>query len=272
MNKKYKLGVIGAGNMGMAIAGGAVENGLYTAQDILLFNRTEEKRAQKRAMGFAVTEHYQEVYTECKMVVLGVKPQNFTEILTELSKENLAEKPVIISIAAGITMDTIERYLGKDCAVIRVMPNTPLQLSLGACAFVKNNAATSAQLDCVLTIFNKLGATAVFEKEDQLNDVIPYNGSGPAYVYYFIEAMAKSAEEHGFDRATILPLICKTFIGSAEMVLRSGKTPEELIRAVCSPGGTTIEAIRVLEDRDITGTIAEASDKCIKRAYELGKS
>ena len=116
-----------------------------------------------------------------------------------------------------------------------------------------------------------MGVTVVFDEERMLNEVIPYAGSAPAYLYTFADAMIQSAGQHGISEDDALTLFCQTMIGSAKMLLQRDKTPAELIRAVCSPGGTTIEAMKVLEARGLYDILAEASDKCIARAYELGK-
>lgn len=272
MEKQYRFGVLGAGNMGLAIAQGAVRAGLFSPAQALLFNRSAEKRAAHAAKGFAVTDDYTAVYTQCETVVLGIKPQNFDEILPRLAACAPAEKPLVVSIAAGVTCSKIENALGADTPIIRVMPNTPLLLGQGASALVKNAAATQAQLAAIEHLFGTMGVTAVFDREDMLNEVIPYNGSLPAYAYQFIDAFAKSAAQHGIPREQSLPLICKTVIGAAEMVLAGEQTPEALIRAVCSPGGTTIEGVRVFEAHGLDDIVAEASDTCIARAYELGKA
>lgn len=269
--KAYKMGILGAGNMGTAIADGAVSAGKVMPEQVLLFNRSEEKREKQAARGFCVTGDFKRVYAECEWVVLGIKPQNFDEILAELAQVNISQKPLLISIAAGITFSKMESALGEDCPIIRVMSNTPLMLGCGASALVKNGAATQGQLEAVRQMFAELGTAAVFECEEMLNEVIPYNGSLPAYVYQFIEAFAKSAESHGIARKDALPLICQTIIGSAHMVMQGEKTPQQLIEAVCSPGGTTVEGVRVLETHNFDGMIAEASDRCIARAYELGR-
>lgn len=269
--KQYKFGVIGAGNMGMAITEGAVRAGFFTPQQVLLFNRSEEKRAKNAAAGYAVTGDYTEVYQNCDTVVLGVKPQNFDELLPVLAANTPEEKPLLLSIAAGVTFAKMEKALGADTAIIRIMPNTPLMIGEGASALVKNAAAKDGQLDFAVKLFGTMGVTAVFAGEQMLNEVIPYNGSFPAYVYAFADAMVQSAEQHGIGERQALELVCQTMIGSAKMLLAGGKSPAELIRAVCSPGGTTLEAMNVIETRGLAGILAEASDKCIARAYELGK-
>ena len=267
--KKYKFGVLGAGNMGTAIAEGAVRAGRFAPEQVLMFNRSEEKRAAHAAKSYAVTGDYTEVYAESEIVLLAVKPQNFDEILPNLAKYE-GEKPLVVSIAAGVTFAKLEGALGADTAMIRVMPNTPLMLGEGATQLVKNAAATDKQLSELCELFNTMGVTVTFEQENMLNEVIPYAGSAPAYLYAYADAFVQSAKQHGINEDDALTLICQTMIGSAKMLLRRDKTPAELIRAVCSPGGTTIEGMKVLEDRDLYGIVSEACDKCIKRAYELG--
>ena len=121
------------------------------------------------------------------------------------------------------------------------------------------------------SLFDKMGVTTVFDKEDMINEAIPYAGSAPAYIYAYADAMVQSAKKHGIDEQDALQMFCQTMIGAAKMLMQGEKTPAELIRAVCSPGGTTLAGMQVLEERDLYGMVAEACDKCTARAYELGK-
>ena len=260
--KTYRFGVLGAGSMGKTIAAGAVRAGLFRPDEVLLFNRSEEKRAANRAEGYAVTGDFTEVYTESDMVLLSVKPQNFAEVLPQLA-ECKCEKPLVLSIAAGISFAKIEAALGADTPIIRAMPNTPLMLGVGATQLV--------QLAAVRSLFDAMGVTTVFEHEDMINEAIPYAGSAPAYIYAYADAMVQSAKKHGIDEKDALQMFCQTMIGAAKMLMQGDKTPAELIRAVCSPGGTTLAGMQVLEERDLYGMVAEACDKCTARAYELGK-
>ena len=268
--KRYQLGVIGAGNMGMAIARGLAATGV-PASDILLFNRSADKRAANEAAGFSATDDYAALYAASDMVLLSVKPQTFPEVLGNLSEPAKTCRPLVVSVAAGITFAKIEAALGADCPVVRVMPNTPLMLGEGATELVKNAAASADQLAAVRALFDTMGVTVTFQEETMLNEVIPYAGSAPAYIYAFAAGMVRSAEAHGIAYDDAMKLFCQTMIGSAKMLLAGEKTPDELIGQVCSPGGTTLEAIKVLKERDLAGMLAEASDKCIARAYELGK-
>lgn len=268
--KKYRFGVLGAGSMGKTIAAGAVRAGLFRKDEVLLFNRSEEKRAANRAEGYAVTGDFTEVYTESDTVLLSVKPQNFAEVLPVLA-DCKCEKPLVLSIAAGISFAKIENALGADTPIIRAMPNTPLMLGVGATQLVKNAAANEEQLAEVRGLFDAMGVTTVFEREDMINEAIPYAGSAPAYIYAYADAMVQSAKKHGIDERDALQMFCQTMIGAAKMLMQGEKTPAELIRAVCSPGGTTLAGMQVLEERDLYGMVAEACDKCTARAYELGK-
>lgn len=271
MEKKYRFGVLGAGNMGTAIAEGAVRAGYYRAAEIFLFNRSEEKRAANEKKGFAVTGDYTAVYQQCETVLLGVKPQNMAEILPVLSDCALSSVPLVLSIAAGVPFAKLEAALGNDTPVIRIMPNTPLLLGMGATQLVKNAAATAEQLASVRRLFDTMGVTVIFDDENMLNEAIPYAGSAPAYLYAFADAMVQSAREHSISREDALQLFCQTMIGAAHMLLQGDQTPAELIKAVCSPGGATLAGMQVLEERRFYQMIRDMCDKCIARAYELGK-
>lgn len=269
--KQYEFGIIGAGHMGQAIADGAVDAGVYQRGEVLLCDPSAENRAQNAARGYAVTGDCGAVYQQCDMVLISVRPQNIAEVLETLAPLAAAARPLVVSIAAGVPFARIEAALGADCPIVRVMPNTPLMLGIGASALAANPNATAEQLGRVASLFDKMGVTVTFTDENMLCEVIPYNGSLPAYVYAFIEGMTKSAEQHGIARADALRLICRTCAGAAAMVEAGEFTPNELISQVCSPGGTTIEAINIIRESDFDDILARASDKCIARAYELGK-
>ncbi len=257
--------------MGTAIAEGAVNAGLYKPEELLLSSRKEDKRKAFTQKGFGVTGEFTEVYEKSEIVVISVKPQNFSEVLSRLSELDVPETPLVVSIAAGVPFSVMEKALGEGLPIVRVMPNTPMKIGKGAAQLVKNRSATDAQLEAVRNIFDTMGVTTVFGEERMINEAIPYAGSAPAYVYAFADAMVQSAKAHGIDEKEALGMFCQTMIGSAELLLKSGKTPDELIKEVCSPGGTTIEGMKVLEERGFYGIISEMCDKCISRAYALGK-
>lgn len=269
--KQYRLGVIGAGNMGSTIVDGAVAGGFFEPSQVLLFNRTEEKRAQKAAQGYAVTADYTAVYQQCQWVIFGIKPQNFAEILPVLGALEMTQAPLVISIAAAIPFAQMQAALGAHTRIVRAMPNTPLRLGYGATQLVGNAAATAQDMQAVQALFASMGSVSILQQEQALNDVIAYSGSFPAYVYLIADAMAQSAVQHGFAYEQALTLVSQTLIGAAKMMLEGEKTPQQLIDAVCSPAGTTMEAVQVLRARQLPEILAQANDACIARAYEIGK-
>ncbi|MDP4110406.1 MAG: pyrroline-5-carboxylate reductase, partial [Bacillota bacterium] len=224
----YRLGVIGAGNMGMAILNGAISSGAVKAQETAVFDLDAEKKKNCEGKGCAVLEDEREVYKESAVLLFAVKPQNFETLLNKLSGLKPPEGQIIVTIAAGVSTGYIRSFLKQSKKLIRVMPNTPLLIGKGASFLSKSEEVTDAEFEKIRAIFGAMGETAVIP-EDKMNEVIPVNGSSPAFVYYFIDAVAKSAEKMGVDYDTALRLAAATFIGSAEMILKSGKTPEELI-------------------------------------------
>lgn len=256
----------------MAIATAVVRARFCQPTGLLLFNRTEATRAAHQAEGFAVTDKYQEIYEACEMVLLGIKPQHFEEVLAALADCHVTDRPLILSIAAGIPFARIENALGKDTAIIRAMPNAPLKIGYGATQLVKNAAATQEQLEAVERLFRAMGITTVFPDERMLNDAIPYAGSAPAFIYLFADAMVRSAIAHGIPAQDATQMICQSLIGSAQMMLQSKVPLSDMIEAVCSPGGTTLAGVQVLADRGLYQIIAEMCDASIRRAYELADS
>jgi len=260
---------IGLGNMGLAIMDGAVKNGLFQSIEVGVFDVLAEKNQTAKSKGYTIFADEKQAYAESSILMLAVKPQNFEALLAKI-KGTGSPDTIIISIAAGISIPYIQERLGKETKVVRVMPNTPAMIGMGASALSPSDNISPEEFFIIQQIFDSIGVTAVLP-ENKMNDIIPANGSAPALVYYFIDCMAQSMEKAGISRETALPLICKTFAGSAEMLLRSNKDTAQLIKDVCSPGGTTIEAIKVFDQRELCSIIEEACDKCIKRAYELGK-
>ena len=265
---KYKLGAIGFGNMGSAIVSGAVKNNIYTPSQIAVFDLSSDKQQECKASGYTLMDSAKQVFENCEYVLFAVKPQGMEALLSELAD---AQKPypTVISIVAGYPSHKIRAVL-ENIRVVRVMPNTPLLLGCGATALCACEGTEQTELKSVEKIFAALGETYVIE-EDKMNEIIAVNGSSPAFVYYFIESIARWGESVGLDYASCLRLCAKTFEGSAKMILEGDVPPAELIRRVCSPGGTTIAAMNVLESEQVSQKIAAAADACTKRAIELGK-
>ncbi len=264
-----KLGFIGAGNMATAIINGILKNKAKSAELISVFDLSKEKLALMSEKGINCVKSGKDLVLQSDIIVLAVKPQNYDEVLTEIKSVTSKDK-VFVTIAAGISIEYVQNRLEKDCPMVRVMPNTPLLLGKGATAMCRSKNISDDDFNEVYRMFSLSGNVAILP-EAQMNAVIAVNGSSPAYIYLFAKSMVDYAVSVGIDSKTALDLICKTFEGSAEMLRSSGDTPETLIEKVSSKGGTTIEAMKVLDEREVPKAIFDAMAACTKRAEELGK-
>ena len=264
-----KIGFIGAGNMATAIINGMISNNVSNASDIYVFDLDAQKLQIMSNQGINACENANAVVENCHFVVLAVKPQNYQEVLQGISN-SVTDNTVMVSIAAGISIDYVINTLGKKCPCVRVMPNTPLLLGCGATALCPSDNISEDDFDVVKSMFATSGVYQVLP-ESQMNTIISVNGSSPAYVYLFAKAMCDYATEQGISADVAMDLICATLKGSAEMLTKSGDTPDELIKKVSSPGGTTIAALNVLDEGKFYQNIKDAMQACTKRAEELGK-
>ncbi len=264
-----KIGFIGAGNMATAMIRGILLNHAKTEQQLCIFDPDEEKRKAMAEIGVSSAESGASLVEECDIIILAVKPQVYDIVLSQISPAVTDEK-IFVTIAAGISIGYVRKGIGHDCPMVRVMPNTPLLLGKGATALCRSENISDSDFDEIYNIF-ALSGEAVILPEEQMNAIIAVNGSSPAYIYLFAKAMTDYAVSVGIDRDTALRLVCKTFEGSAEMLRSGTDTPEQLIEKVCSKGGTTIEAMKVLEENNVPGIIADAMAACTRRAEELGK-
>ena len=261
------LGFIGAGNMNGAILRGVLGQGLVTPDRVWLSNRHPEKLEPFAAEGVHTTTDNTQVAAQADLIVLGVKPQMFPDVLPELA--GLTAGKCVVSIAAGISSEALRRAL-PGALVVRAMPNTPLMVGVGATAVARAENMPAELFQTVLDLFSAAGAVAVIE-EDQMDDIINVNGSSPAWFFRMADVMVRRAVSVGIDAKTALTLTAKTMEGSARLLLESGKTPEELCRQVCSPGVTTLASLSAFEDRDFDGLMLDAMDRCTRRSKELGK-
>ncbi len=264
---QLRLGFIGIGNMATAIIGGAVKSGQFLASEIGIFDINEEKLKDFTSRGFAAFSSIKELVCACDAVLISVKPQNFPQVLPEI-KEGMSSDKLLISIAAGITADIIKNGVGCDCKLVLAMPNTPLLLGCGATALSLIPPATQQDFDFAKKIFASAGVAAQISP-DKMKEIIPVNGSSPAFFYYFAKTIIESAVKMGIDAETAKLLVAQTMLGSARMLMESDKTPQELIDMVCSPGGATLAGMKALDDNGFTTAIAAASEACVKRASEL---
>ena len=262
-----KILFIGAGNMASAIVGGIIKSNITSAQSIYLFDKNENQY-NKFDSACKRVSILKEGFDSADYVFISVKPQNVKEIFAEISKFDYLNK-TFISICAGITIESIEKSL-PNARVIRTMPNTPLLLGQGVTAVCKNAFVSDADFEFVKSIFSSSGyVTEIAEKD--INSLTAITSSSPAYIYYFAKAMQEGAKSLGFNYEDTLKMICYTLIGSANMILTSEKSVDELITMVKSPNGTTEKALNVLYDRNMADIISEAMDACTRRAEELSK-
>ena len=265
-----KLGFIGGGNMAFAIAGGVTDAGIIASSDIVVNDTDCNALAKFELMGTRISVDIASV-TDCDYIILAVKPFIIPVVLEKLKndyKEDI-ENAVFISIAAGISVDFIKEKLGFDAKVVRVMPNTPALVGAGMSVIAKAlSPVTYEEFENVKKIFDSVGETEVMN-EDMLNAVIALSGSSPAYVFMLIEAMADGAVRDGIARNTAYKLAAQSVLGSAKMVLETKKHPGELKDMVCSPKGTTIEAVAQLEESGFRNAIISAMKKCTDKANNI---
>ena len=264
-----KIGFIGVGNMATAIIGGILRSRIAQSCDLTVYDHLAEKCEVMREKGCTVAENVCAVAKQCQIVFLAVKPQNYPEVLAELHGA-VTEETVLVSLAAGISTAYVAEAAGCACKVVRVMPNTPLLLGIGATALCCSANVSETERETVAQMFRTSGIVE-FLPEEQMNAIISVNGSSPAYFYLFAKAMLAGAKEQGIDEELALRMIAQTMIGSAKMLTESGDSPEELIRKVSSPGGTTLRALDVFGQNGLEETVKEAMLACTKRAEELGR-
>lgn len=263
------VGFIGAGNMATAIISGVIKSGVLLASEIGVYDVNTQKVDDYIEKGLKGYSDPTSLVKECKYIVLAVKPQNCPEVL-ELIGNHLDSDSVIISIAAGISAEYIKTKAGFDVKVISVMPNTPLLIGCGSTAISYSSPTEKQEFNFAKSLFESAGNVEEIPNE-LMNEVIPLNGSSPAFIYLFTKLFVDRAIELGFDKDTANRLFCHTLIGSAKMMLETGKSHQELIDMVSSPGGTTLKGTEALVNSGIEKAIKNCFNETVKRAYELGK-
>lgn len=260
-----KLGFIGTGNMASAIMGGVIRNNLISADEIIgsdSFAKSREAAAAK--FGIHVTDANTEVVKQAEILVLSVKPQFYASVIQEI-KDAIKEDQLVITIAPGKTLAWLEEQFGKPVKIMRTMPNTPALVNAGMTAAVPNAYMTESDQERVKAILESFGRVEIVA-EHLMDVVVSTSGSSPAYVYMMIEAMADAAVSGGMARAQAYQFAAQAVLGSAKMVLETGMHPGELKDMVCSPGGTTIEAVRTLEALGFRSAVIEAMKVCEEKS------
>lgn len=264
------IGFIGAGKMASAIIKGLLSSKTFDNKHVLAAEINEEsaKRASEN-FNITVLKESTEVIKASDIILIATKPFVVPELLESI-KNVITKDKLIISIAAGITFEKIEKALGKDKRIIRVMPNTPALVESGMSAVCKNESANNEDLEIVKTIFSKIGKVITCQEKD-IDAITGVSGSGPAFYYYIIDKIAKAGEKLGLDYKTALTLSAQTALGAAKMIQETGNTPEELITAVTTPGGTTAEGNKVLNESNIDEILYETVRKTAEKSALMSK-
>ena len=263
-----KIGFIGCGNMASAMIGGIIKNQVTAPADIRASAKTAASREKKKEeLGIALTADNREVAAFADVLILAVKPFYYEEVIKEI-RDVVSEDTIVVSIAPGKKLAWMEGLFEKPLKIVRTMPNTPALVGEGLSCVCGNEKCSSEDVDTVCRIFAGFGKTEIVE-EDMIDVVVGVSGSSPAYVFMFIEAMADAAVADGMPRDKAYKLAAQSVLGSAKMVLDTGRHPGELKDMVCSPGGTTIEAVRVLEEKGLRSAVIEGQKACVQKAREL---
>lgn len=263
-----KIGFIGLGNMADAMIGGMIKKNLYAPEQIIGSAKTETT-ARKMAGKYGIITYTDNVQVAkvADVIVLAVKPVFFAEVIDEI-KEYVTNEKLVISIAAGKSIAWIEEAFGREMKLIRCMPNTPALVGEGCTGVCLNKNITKTEEDLAMEIMNSFGKASVIP-ERIMDAVIGVSGSSPAYVFLFIEAMADGAVAAGMPRKQAYEFAAQSVLGSAKMVLETGMHPGELKDMVCSPGGTTMEAVKVLEQQGFRGTVMSAIEACVNKSKNM---
>lgn len=269
MKKLYKLGVIGCGFMSSAILKGVVLSDCIREKKIIVSDTTEENLDKIHYLGVNTTTDNRYVAENSEFLMFAVKPQNFQDVVKSLGGY-CPDK--VISIMAGVKKNTIKNSLGVGAVkVARCMPNLPCTIGSGALGIdMADFNKSTDDTEFISKIFDSLG-TVVSLDEGKMDAVTGISGSGPAYVFMFIDSLVDAGVKNGLTKDEAKILAVQTVLGAAEMVQREEESISELILRVCSKGGTTIEAVKVFQERGFGATIADAVDACVKRSAELSK-
>lgn len=264
---ELKLGFIGAGNMASAILSGILNSHLFPPEYIYVSNRHQEKLEIHGRRGVFTTTDNTAVAKAADLVILGIKPQMFAEVLPQIASALFGK--CVVSISPGYSVAYL-RTLLPGCFVLRAMPNTPLLVGKGVTAVAESDDVPAEFFRAAVDIFSAAGEVTVVP-EAQLDAVIAVSGSSPAYFFRMADAMVKEAQALGMDPEDALHMAALTMEGAAKMLLESGGTAGELTRQVCSPGGTTLAALTAFDEYRFEEMISQAMERCVRRSGELGK-
>ncbi|WP_442498354.1 pyrroline-5-carboxylate reductase [Methylobacter sp. sgz302048] len=269
--KTQKIGFIGGGNMASSLMSGLIASG-HSPQQLWVSDINKDQLASLAAnLQVNIAPDNETVIQEAEVVVLAVKPQVLRQVAESVAALIQHKKPLVVSIAAGITQSSLSSWLGADTAIVRCMPNTPALVLTGATGLHANRNVTAAQRDLAENIMRSVGISLWVDDESDLDAVTAVSGSGPAYYFLLMEAMEKAAEELGLDKHTARLLVQQTALGAAKIALESSESPEQLRKRVTSPGGTTQRAIETFEQGGFTELVSKAMHAARDRSIEMSK-
>lgn len=264
--KKYKIGFIGTGNIATAIFNGITASGYIKQNEIVVFDVNEDKTNYFSNCGAAVSQSSQELCSLSEYVFLTIKPQVYDVVLSGL--QECAHDTCFIDVAAGISIKKVKEMLGYDAPVVRVMPNTPISVSMGSSALVKMAPVTDEQFDFVKGCFDSCGVTSIV-KEEQINTVIAISGSSPAYIMRFAKNLIDFAVNDGLNETDASALVTQTLAGCAKLIKNSNTDISTLIKNVTSPNGTTEAGLKSLDADMFDETLFKCLNATVKRAEDL---
>ncbi|MGG3883062.1 pyrroline-5-carboxylate reductase [Brevibacillus panacihumi] len=265
-----QIGFLGAGSIVEAMLAGIIKKGLVSPNHILVSNRNNQERLDQLARAFSVqvTQDKHALVQTCDILILAIKPKDAAEALMEL-RGAVRPGQLVISVIAGVATSLIEEWLGVECSIIRTMPNTSSAIGLSATGLACNRFVTEAQLQLATRLFEAIG-TVYTVAEEELDIVTGLSGSGPAYIYYLVEAMVGAGTKAGLSRETSRQLTLQTLLGAAHMLLDTSEEPALLRQKVTSPGGTTQAGLEVLEAYQFQEAVSSAILRATERSRELG--
>jgi pyrroline-5-carboxylate reductase len=270
MLKDRKIGIVGSGNMGEALISGLVQSRSSTPENIICSDiRKDKLKAVKEAYGVVTTGNNLTVVSTSEIVIYAVKPQIMAAVLRETA-DSLDMTKLVISIAAGVPLAAIESCLNKDLRLIRVMPNIPASVKEGAAAIAPGKHVLKDDLKIAKAIFDSVGKSAIIE-EELMDAITGLSGSGPAYIFLIVDALADAGVKMGLSREDALFLSTQTVLGAAKILMETQEHPGRLKDRVTSPGGTAIAGLHTLEEGGLRTTLINAVEVATKRSKELGE-
>ncbi len=267
MNFSYRFGFIGTGNMGFAIMKGLLKT--FSSEQITFYEKNAQRAEDVTACtGVEMAKNGLSCAFSSQYIILAVKPQQLKKVVAEI-REGISGEQILVSIAPGVSIAELKEWTGKDCRVVRAMPNTPALVGEGMTGVCYDETRFSKEeQETIRNFFVSFGRMVMVE-ERLMDAVVCVSGSSPAYVYLFMEALADSGVRYGLLRNVAYEMVAQAVLGSAKMLLETGEHPGRLKDQVCSPGGTTIEAVAALEEQGLRNAILKACDACYKKCKNL---